>query len=225
MKNLDFIGFPMYAICPDGRVFSLFSNDYLSPVKTTAGYHSVTLQDWEVKKNFSVHRLVALAFIPNPECKPQVNHRDGNKVNNRIENLEWATAKENCVHAISSGLKRDFKHSYRPVSDEVVHTVCKLISENWRNCDITKATGLDRGLIAKIRFGTHYPDISKQYDFSNVESSRRKVSDAKVLKICEMLASKTPWSIIMRDLKVGYSTLTKIVKRETYTSISKSFIF
>lgn len=58
---------------------------------TKNGYRNVILR----KKNFSVHRLVAMAFIPNPENKPQVNHKNENKQDNRVENLEWVTAKEN----------------------------------------------------------------------------------------------------------------------------------
>lgn len=61
--------------------------------------------------SFSIHRLVSLAFIPNPYNLPEINHKDGNKFNNCIENLEWCTGKENIEHAVKNNLRGDFKGS------------------------------------------------------------------------------------------------------------------
>jgi hypothetical protein len=60
-------------------------------------------------KNYSLHRIVALTFIPNPENKDTVNHKDGNKLNNAISNLEWLTNKENIQHGFNSGLYQNSK--------------------------------------------------------------------------------------------------------------------
>ena len=68
------------------------------------GYERVVLTKNEIRKTYSVHKLVALAFIPNPENKKTINHKDGNKRNNNVSNLEWATEKENQNHKWKNGL-------------------------------------------------------------------------------------------------------------------------
>ena len=73
-------------------------------ISSTNGYVYVLLCGKGKCKNVRLHKLVAEAFIPNPENKPQVNHKDGNKQNNKVDNLEWCTCKENIRHAYNNGL-------------------------------------------------------------------------------------------------------------------------
>ena len=96
----------IYAVSNYGNVYSIRSERILIPIKTRAGYLRVHLSVGGDCKSRFVHRLVAQAFIPNPDGKPTVNHSDGNKFNNCIDNLVWATHKENNEHAYNSGLKR-----------------------------------------------------------------------------------------------------------------------
>lgn len=78
------------------------------------GYMSINISVNNSKKHYTIHRLVAQTFIPNPENKPQVNHINGIKTDNRVENLEWCTSKENSIHAWKNGLmtKCSGKNSY-----------------------------------------------------------------------------------------------------------------
>lgn len=85
-----------YQVSNLGRVWSIISQKYLVGGTNHGGYHSVqlTAKNGKMKREY-VHRLVALAFIPNPLGLPQVNHKDENKDNNSVDNLEWCTAKYN----------------------------------------------------------------------------------------------------------------------------------
>lgn len=78
----------------------------LSPSTNHQGYQSVILSKTTKRKCCFVHRLVAIAFIPNPQRKPEVNHIEGNKADNRATSLEWVTESENIYHSWSSGLRR-----------------------------------------------------------------------------------------------------------------------
>lgn len=110
-------GWEGYEVSDLGRVRSyrttsgrLIDNPHLLAFKADyCGYCNVYLKNGPTKqKRMKVHRLVSSAFIPNPECKPQINHINGIKTDNRVENLEWCTAGENIRHSIANGLQSDF---------------------------------------------------------------------------------------------------------------------
>lgn len=85
----------VYAISNFGRVYSYRNDLYLAQIPNQDGYLRVRLSNNGFRKMEFIHRLVALHFIDNPDKKPQVNHKDENRQNNRVDNLEWVTAKEN----------------------------------------------------------------------------------------------------------------------------------
>ena len=96
---------PNYIVSDAGRCRRKGSdNDHSMRMKK--GYLVTDLYEHGKRKTERVHRLVAEAFVPNPDGKPEVNHKDGNRLNNRADNLEWCTKKENCRHAWDNGLAK-----------------------------------------------------------------------------------------------------------------------
>ena len=96
-----------YMISDHGRILSFKGKSKLiiSSAITSKGYEHVAIRQKGIYVGYSVHRLVATAFIPNPKRLPQVNHLDGNKLNNHVANLEWCDAYDNIMHAIRTGLR------------------------------------------------------------------------------------------------------------------------
>jgi hypothetical protein len=114
MKEIE--GHEGYFVYENGDVWTTKRNRLLNKSYNN-GYAKIIIKKDGVHHNKTVHRLVALAFIPNPENKPQVNHIDGNKANNHVSNLEWVNGSENNKHAFKLGLMRVTENCKRRVKE------------------------------------------------------------------------------------------------------------
>ena len=110
----DVIGYEgLYQVTSCGKVWSYKSGKFLKPVKDKVGYSIVGLHKDGEQKKYYIHRLVAMTYIPNPDNLPQVNHKDENKENNALPNLEWCDQKYNINYG--SHNKRMAKSLSKPV--------------------------------------------------------------------------------------------------------------
>ena len=161
MKEIwkDIAGYEgLYQISNMGRVKSLKNRsnhkwEIVIKQSIVMGYSAVCLCKESVEKNYKVHRLVANAFIENPDGKPQVNHKDGNKQNNNVYNLEWVTAKENTEHAFMNGLA----HAQRGSENRRSKTVIQIDLKTGKTISVynglreaERKTGVSHGNIGKV---------------------------------------------------------------------------
>ena len=170
-----------------------------------------------------VHRLVAQAFIPNPENKPQVNHINGIKTCNWYRNLEWVTAKENAEHAWRIGLVNNHGENQgnAKYSNAQIADVCKLLEEGKSYKEINMITGVDISVISDVRTGYRWKKISQQY---KIRRSTRKYSDEQVHATCRLLEDpKIPHQEISDKTGVSINTIKDIMRRTSYRRISDAY--
>lgn len=137
---------------PHKRLGSWVRKGVLLKQETMKGYLYTDTNHQGLKKKHAIHRLVALAFIPNIEEKPFVNHKDADKKNNRKENLEWVTAKENSKHAQGLDLfRRGQEHAGAKFSDDEVRKIRKdFAGGEISQKDMAKRYGVHRATIGRI---------------------------------------------------------------------------
>lgn len=150
-----------YSISNVGRVRNDKTSYILKCSNSWNGYRRISLSLGKTgsKKGFQIHRLVAEYFIPNPDNKPEVNHKDWNKKNNKCGNLEWATKKENTDHAVDNDLMVVFKgeeHGCSKLKDEQVISIGNsLVSTK----DLAETYNVSIRTIQRIRSGKSWKHL------------------------------------------------------------------
>jgi hypothetical protein len=164
-----------YKVSNKGKVKNSLTNKRLSPGKDKDGYLQVIIYDVNGKAwTRKIHRLVALAFIPNPKNYPEINHINGDKTDNSVKNLQWVTRKENMEHAWKIGLARATrlygeKNPKNKFSEKQIHHVCELLEKDYSVKDINKHTGVSKSIIRGIKNGVIWKHISTQYNIPQVK--------------------------------------------------------
>ena len=128
-----------------------------------------------------VHRLVAAAFLKNPDNLPVVHHRDDNKANNCVENLEYTTSLQNTRYSVLSGRHvYGARHHHATITDETAHKICKYLEENKLSIkEISEITGASISTIFNILYGATWRRVKTQYKIKNYVRKKYKVSVKK----------------------------------------------
>lgn len=134
----EYIG--LYEVSNLGRIRTIATGYIRSLTVSDRGYLTVLFKRRGNSKRFYVHRLVANAFIPNPNNKRTVNHIDGNKQNNNVDNLEWATYEENISHSWKTGLRSSTKEQREAVSRLRSKPVLRIDPRTNEVCEFKSAT-------------------------------------------------------------------------------------
>lgn len=222
MKSIQ--NFPNYSITEYGDVYNAKGLKLKKQVNVD-GYFVVHLYNHKGRFYKRVCRLVAEAYLENYSEDLVVNHKDLNKQNDFVGNLEMVTTLENTLHSIRN---QPEKHKARAVIDlKQAHKICDLISKGFDNFYIHSKLGVSKDIVCKIRSKKAWKDISANY---NLMPSIRLVDEDTVREICKALIVETKPSKILKSLldrgfvNISLDVIKDIKRGKTWKHISIEYL-
>ena len=212
MENWKKFRDTQYSISDEGRL----RNDRTGNITVGSlmnGYLCFSIRfENEVLGLFKIHRIVAESFILNPENKSQVNHKDGCKTNNRVDNLEWATPSENIKHAYATGLMlRGSKKVGSILTEEDIPQIIYYISVGYKDAEIANNYGVTRQTINAIRIGDNWAHLGLEAIGRYKGKSReQKLRPSDIPEIRARISKMVSDTVIAKDYNVNAATIRQI---------------
>lgn len=219
-----------YEISSSGRIRTKKKGKVkiLKPSFNQDGYKMIQIKVGDKKVTKKIHRLVAEAFVenPDPERFKEVNHLNGDKANNDMDNLEWTDRSGNMHHAFDTGLILPMKgedHPGHKHTEKQIREVCELMEEGHTNKEIHEKTGIKSDILSDIRSGDSWTHITDDYKFKPVPHPNKQYTDEQIHQVCSMMQSGFNNTEISEALDISYNVVADIRRGKTWTHISQYY--
>lgn len=210
-----------YLVTDNGRVFSELSNAFLQPIERPNGYLVVDIHG----ESIPVHRLVALVYIPNPGNKPYVNHKNFDKADNTVENLEWVTPKENSEHAQQAGkYNMGEKVNTAVLTERTAIEAAQLLREGYSTAKVAEIFGVTHSTVTKLRKGQtwKYLDLGLENIVVRKTTNVKKLSGEDIPYIRQLFKDGSTNAEIARLFDVAPATIRHIRLGKTWSIIKST---
>ena len=231
--------FTNYEVSNMGQIRFIKNGNILKPSANEFGYLRVRIStrpcEWHT---FKVHRLVAMAFIPNPEKKREVNHISCVKTCNWVGNLEWATSHENKIHARKHGLYHDRRGQEKfnvRYTDEQINQVCKMLEDGKSAIQISRELNIPVSCPISIKYNGRWKHISCNYKIpkpgeiprfnKDMRYATAKYSEDQIREVCKLLSQGKMHRDIAKETGISESIVGYVYRRNLWNYLSKDYVF